>query len=146
MSSSRYTSTLHQRDARTQLFETRAGSPGYGYSEDKSAPFRSATPNARGQYSDTVMSGLESQNDNELEGLTARVRMLKTITTKIGDEVRDSTKLMTTLETGFESTQVRLKGTYKRMMVMADRSGIPFKYWLMFFGFVFFMFWLVRWL
>lgn len=46
-----------------------------------SAPgqYRSATPNSRGQYSDAVLSELESQNDEQMEGMSARVRMLKEV-------------------------------------------------------------------
>lgn len=68
--------SLHQRDARTQLFD---GFDSSSSSRPNSPGFRTATPNARGQYSDSVMSGLESQNENELEGLTARVRLLKDV-------------------------------------------------------------------
>jgi blocked-early-in-transport protein 1 len=35
---------------------------------------------------------LEEQNDDKLEGLSAKVRILKDITVGIGNEVRDSTK------------------------------------------------------
>ena len=41
--------------------------------------FRTATPNQRGQYSDAVLSELESQNDEQLEGMSAKVRMLKDV-------------------------------------------------------------------
>ena len=33
----------------------------------------------RGQYSDAVLSELESQNDSELEGMSAKVKMLKDV-------------------------------------------------------------------
>lgn len=33
----------------------------------------------RGHYSDAVLSSLESQNDAEVEGITAKVRMLKDV-------------------------------------------------------------------
>ena len=33
----------------------------------------------RGQYSDAVLSSLESQNDEEVEGITAKVKMLKNV-------------------------------------------------------------------
>lgn len=33
----------------------------------------------RGQYSDAVLSSLESQNDEEVEGITAKVKMLKSV-------------------------------------------------------------------
>ncbi|KAL9066260.1 MAG: hypothetical protein Q9157_007210 [Trypethelium eluteriae] len=41
--------------------------------------FRSATPNKRGQYSDAVLNELESQNDAQVEGISAKVRMLKDV-------------------------------------------------------------------
>ncbi|KAK9433774.1 hypothetical protein V1505DRAFT_383084 [Lipomyces doorenjongii] len=93
MSSSRFTSTLHQRDARTQLFDgydvSRSSSPSLGNSSNGTpSGFRAATPNSRGQYSDSVMSGLESQNDHEMEGLTARVRLLKDLWLDYGENWR----------------------------------------------------------
>ena len=33
----------------------------------------------RGQYSDAVLSELENQNDQQLEGMSAKVRMLKDV-------------------------------------------------------------------
>jgi len=33
----------------------------------------------RGQYSDAVLSELESQNDAQVEGMTAKVKMLKDV-------------------------------------------------------------------
>lgn len=33
----------------------------------------------RGHYSDAVLSSLESQNDAEVEGITAKVKMLKDV-------------------------------------------------------------------
>lgn len=33
----------------------------------------------RGQYSDAVLSELESQNDGHLEGMSAKVKMLKDV-------------------------------------------------------------------
>lgn len=35
----------------------------------------------RGQYSDAVLSSLESQNDAEVEGISAKVRALKEVLT-----------------------------------------------------------------
>lgn len=34
---------------------------------------------SRGHYSDAVLSSLESQNDAEVEGITAKVKMLKNV-------------------------------------------------------------------
>jgi blocked-early-in-transport protein 1 len=101
-------STLHQRDPRTSssLFDSYGGDsrpaskspgrgpgpgPGYSYgaypgdgymSGGSSTPgggYRAATPNAKGHYSDAVLSHLESQNDAEVEGITAKVKMLKDV-------------------------------------------------------------------
>lgn len=41
--------------------------------------YRSATPNAKGHYSDSVLESLESQNDEQIEGMSAKVRMLKDV-------------------------------------------------------------------
>jgi blocked-early-in-transport protein 1 len=44
------------------------------------SPYRSATPNSRGQYSSAVLDELESQNDNEHVGvLTGKVKQLKEV-------------------------------------------------------------------
>ena len=41
--------------------------------------FRPATPNSKGQYSDSVMDTLESQNDEKVEGLSKKVKMIKDV-------------------------------------------------------------------
>ncbi|OJD31529.1 snare complex subunit [Diplodia corticola] len=177
--SSRFSSNLHQRDARSQLFspyDQRKASPsphsrpasrspagaGYGFPAASSAgpafsaypggsnsnppsqsSYRSATPNTRGQYSDAVLSELESQNDEELSGMSAKVRMLKDITTAIGDEIRDSTALAEKMNDSFDNTRVRLRGTMNRMLRMAERTGVGWKVWVAFFAAVILLFWYV---
>ncbi|XTI95010.1 hypothetical protein V2W45_1443537 [Cenococcum geophilum] len=159
------------RDARSALFSTydRTSSPskskpgtpasnGYGYggpafsaypsSSSSSSPsaggaFRPATPNARGQYSDAVLSELESQNEEQLEGMSAKVKMLKDITVAIGDEIRDSTALAEKMNDSFDGTRVRLRGTMNRMLRMAERTGVGWKAWLGFFAAVIVLFWYV---
>lgn len=44
---------------------------------------RSATPNGKGQYSDAVLSGLESQNDEQVSVLSSKVSMLKDVSTSL---------------------------------------------------------------
>ncbi|OCK78112.1 hypothetical protein K432DRAFT_384124 [Lepidopterella palustris CBS 459.81] len=117
------------------------GSPG-GLSAGGPA-FRSATPNSRGQYSDAVLSELESQNDEQLEGMSAKVRMLKDITVAIGDEIRSSTALAASMEDSFDNTRARLRGTMTRMLRMAERTGVGWKAWLGFFAAVILLFWYV---
>jgi hypothetical protein len=101
-------SSLHQRDSRSALFEGYApeqsrrpasGSPstlggGYGYGGYGAQPssgslgvesqaYRPATPNRRGQYSDAVLSELESQNDAQVEGILGKVKTLKSVSEPI---------------------------------------------------------------
>ncbi|KAF8247544.1 SNARE domain-containing protein, partial [Wilcoxina mikolae CBS 423.85] len=105
--------------------------------------YRAATPNRKGQYSAAVMEELESQNDAQVEGLSAKVRMLKDITVAIGDEVRSSTSLMETMNDGFENTREKLRGTMKNMLRMARRTGVGWKAWMGFFVAVVVLFWWV---
>ncbi|EPQ28911.1 uncharacterized protein PFL1_03712 [Pseudozyma flocculosa PF-1] len=66
---------------------------------------------------------LEEQNDQRLEGLSARVKMLKDITTGIGNEVREGTKDMGALGEAFSNTSAFLGGTMSRMNRMAQRQS-----------------------
>lgn len=103
--------SLHQRDARSQLFAGYSGdrsarsSPssvggGYGYSGGSSTPggagasqhlgvagggggYRPATPNRKGQYSDAVLNELESQNDDQVAGILGKVRVLKDVSVSL---------------------------------------------------------------
>ncbi|KAI1201928.1 hypothetical protein F5X97DRAFT_270360 [Nemania serpens] len=160
-------SNLHQRDSRSALFEGYSGadstrrqvsasasaSPapgGYGYNGGGSSSsqhlgvesrgYRPATPNSRGQYSDAVLSELESQNDQQVEGILGKVKILKEMTVAIGDEIRDSSALAEKMNDTFDSTRLRLRGTMNRMLVMAERTGVGWKVWLGFFAAVIFIF------
>lgn len=67
------------------------------------------------------------------------------MTVAIGDEIRDSSALAGKMNDSFDNTRVRLRGTMNRMLVMAERTGIPWKVWLGFFAAVsmlFFWVWL----
>ncbi|CAG8939185.1 unnamed protein product [Penicillium salamii] len=94
------------------------------------------------QTKNAVLSSLESQNDAEVEGISAKVKMLKDITLAIGDEIRDTTH-MSELEDSFDNTRVRLRGTMNRMMRMADSTGVGWRVWLGFFVAVFLLFFYV---
>ncbi|RKF58062.1 Protein transport protein BET1 [Erysiphe neolycopersici] len=106
--------------------------------------FRAATPNQRGQYSNAILSSLESQNDSEVEGILGKVRLLKSMTVAIGDEIRESSALADMMNERFESTRVRLRGTMSRMLVMAQKTGVGWKVWLAFFVAVILLFWWVK--
>ncbi|KAL5338787.1 putative SNARE complex subunit [Aspergillus crustosus] len=159
---------LHRRDPRasSSLFDSYNGdsrpasrSPGnvggYGYGgysggggggdkpvNGNAAGFKSATPNSKGHYSDAVLSHLESQNEEEVEGITAKVKMLKNLTIAIGDEIRDTTHI-SDLNDSFENTRTRIGGNMKRMLRMAERTGVGWKVWLGFFALVFLLFFYV---
>lgn len=45
--------------------------------------FRPATPNRNGQYSDAVLSELESQNDDQASEMSKKVKMLKDVCCKV---------------------------------------------------------------
>ncbi|KAL7950983.1 hypothetical protein V8C42DRAFT_308141 [Trichoderma barbatum] len=106
---------------------------GYGDAGTPSHAYRTATPNKKGQYSDAVLNELESQNDEQVAGILGKVRVLKDMTAAIGDEIRESSALAEKMNDTFDSTRVRLRGTMNRMLIMAQRSGISWKWWLLFF-------------
>ncbi|CAI7640216.1 unnamed protein product [Penicillium bialowiezense] len=116
-------------------------SPGPNAYADKPG-YQNASPNKKGHYSDAVLSSLESQNDAEVEGISAKVKMLKDITLAIGDEIRDTTN-MTELNDSFDNTRVRLRGTMNRMLRMADSTGVGWRVWLGFFVAVWLLFFYV---
>ncbi|GAB0137742.1 hypothetical protein EsDP_00005996 [Epichloe bromicola] len=166
-------SSLHQRDSRSALFEgytpdhtPRGPSPGSnssggygghigsgsyapnanggGYGVERHA-YRTAAPNKKGQYSDAVLNELESQNDAQVAGILGKVRTLKDMTVAIGDEIRESSALAEKMNDTFDSTRIRLRGTMNRMLLMAERTGVGWKVWLLFFaavGMLFFYVWL----
>ncbi|KAL4959420.1 SNARE domain- containing protein [Aspergillus stella-maris] len=159
-------SDLHRRDPRasSSLFDSYSGdsrpasrSPGnvggYGYGgytgggssmngNGGTPGYKSATPNSKGHYSDAVLSHLESQNDEEVEGISAKVKMLKDITIAIGDEIRDTTHI-DNLNDSFENTRTRIRGNMTRMLRMAERTGVGWKVWVGFFALVFLLFFYV---
>ncbi|KAH6848342.1 hypothetical protein B0I37DRAFT_377323 [Chaetomium sp. MPI-CAGE-AT-0009] len=178
-------SSLHQRDSRSDLFKgytggasrtvsaspsrqpqqqqqqqfgNGAGGSGYGYGGYQpggagasgsshlgvagpgAGGYRPATPNRKGQYSDAVLNELESQNDQQVDGILGKVRLLKDMTVAIGDEIRESSALAEKMNDGFDQTRLRLGRTMNRMMVMAERTGVGWRVWLVFFAAVIFLF------
>jgi blocked-early-in-transport protein 1 len=113
------------------------------YPSNQTGQYRAATPNSKGQYSDAVLSELESQNDQEMTGMSAKVRKLKEIANAIGDEIRDSSALADSMNSTFDSTSARLRGTMNRMLQMAASTGIGWRAWLAFFAAVMLLFWYV---
>ncbi|KAK4240308.1 hypothetical protein C8A03DRAFT_31611 [Achaetomium macrosporum] len=110
-----------------------SGSSHLGIGVTESRGYRPATPNRKGQYSDAVLNELESQNDEQVEGIMGKVKMLKDMTVAIGDEIRESSALAEKMNEGFDQTRLRLGRTMNRMLVMAERTGVGWRVWLAFF-------------
>ncbi|KAI0047987.1 hypothetical protein FA95DRAFT_1595416 [Auriscalpium vulgare] len=87
---------------------------------------------------------LEGQNDEALEGLSSKVRMLKDLSVGIGNEVRESAIQLTQMNDAFAETSGILGGTFRRMNNMAARQGCRWL-WYIVFLFVVFWFFLVVW-
>ncbi len=88
-----------------------------------------------------MLEELESQNENTATTLLSqKVGQLKQLTVAIGEEIRDSSDLAGKINEQFEGTGVRLKGTMRRMMRMAEKTGVGWRVWLGFFVAVWFLF------
>ncbi|GAA5974119.1 hypothetical protein JCM11641_003447 [Rhodosporidiobolus odoratus] len=114
---SRRDGLLH-RD-RAALFSSRSSSPLplYNRQGDRYAADRTA-------------EDLEGQNEEALEGLSQKVKLLKNITINIGNEVRDSTKMLGGMNDTFGETGSVLSGTMKKMQKMARRQGGQWCLWM----------------
>ncbi|KAL9109581.1 MAG: hypothetical protein Q9227_005761 [Pyrenula ochraceoflavens] len=104
-----------------------------GPSNSSSDGYRPATPNSKGQYSSSVLDSLESQNATQESILLGKVSQFKTLAVAMGDEIRESSAFAEKLNETFENSQVRLRGTMKRMLRMAEKTGIGWRVWLLFF-------------
>jgi len=88
---------------------------------------------------------LEGQNDEQLEGLSAKVKLLKDITIGIGNEVRESTVQLSQMNDAFAETSGILAGTFRRMNNMAERQGCRWLWYILFLVMVFWFFIVVWW-
>ncbi len=68
------------------------------------------------------------------------MRQLKELTSAIGDEIRDSSALAEKMNDQFDNTRTKLQGTMKRMLRMAEKTGVGWKVWVGFFIFVWLLF------
>ncbi|GAA5826168.1 hypothetical protein JCM11251_007192 [Rhodosporidiobolus azoricus] len=129
---------LHRDPNRTALFSSNSRSssplPMYNRPSERYAAERTA-------------EDLEGQNEEALEGLSQKVKLLKNITINIGQEVRDSTKMLNGMNDTFGETGNFLGGTMKKMKKMARKQGGQWCLWmafLMIVGLVFFWTWVWR--
>ncbi|ORY22507.1 hypothetical protein BCR39DRAFT_551484 [Naematelia encephala] len=132
---------------------------GAGPSSGRTSPYPPTRPASNlSQYSESPYGGgmgsgytrtahdLEGQNDERLEGLLGRVKILKDITVGIGNEVRDSNMHLTGMNDAFSSTSSFLGGTFRRMNKMAKRQGGNWCWFMLFLLFVLWIFVVVWWL
>ncbi|RPD63184.1 hypothetical protein L226DRAFT_528007 [Lentinus tigrinus ALCF2SS1-7] len=144
--SQRYRTTLRDR---SQLLGTNEYST--PPSSGRSSPYGGALANGSGRENPFQPMGqryaddLESQNDEHLEGLTAKVKLLKDITIGIGNEVRESTVQLSQMNDAFSETSGILKGTFRRMNNMAARQGCRWLWYIVFLLIVFWFFIVVWW-
>ncbi|SCZ92667.1 BZ3500_MvSof-1268-A1-R1_Chr5-2g08085 [Microbotryum saponariae] len=136
---------------------------GLSHRENRAALLASSNPSSRshsplpthypkhlqGPYANASRTAddLESQNEDNLQGLSAKVKLLKDITINIGNEVRDSTKLLSNMNDQYAETGGFLSGTMSKMGRMAKRQGGQWCLWMMFLlliGTIFFWTWLLR--
>ncbi|GAA93446.1 uncharacterized protein L969DRAFT_96030 [Mixia osmundae IAM 14324] len=131
-----------------QAARSKTASPNpYAYAASTGPGFAGSNGSAQesSYASNRTADDLEGQNDEHLEGLSAKVKMLKDITVGIGNEVRDSTKMLSGMNDTFGETSGFLQGTVKRMGNMASKQGGRWFYWLLFLIVVFWLF-VLRWL
>ncbi|GAA5924198.1 SNARE domain- containing protein [Sporobolomyces koalae] len=115
---------LHRDPARTALFSSssRSNSP---------LPLYNQNPSQR-YAQDRAAEDIEGQNDEALGQLSQKVKLLKNITINIGNEVRDSTKMLNGMNDTFGETGDFLSGTMKKMKRMAKKQGGQWCLWIAF--------------
>jgi len=88
---------------------------------------------------------LEGQNDERLEGLAAKVKLLKDISVGIGNEVKNSVPDLDNLADTFAESSGLLNGTFRRMNNMSQRQGCRWLWYMVFLIVVFWFFIVVWW-
>ncbi|KAH9487129.1 Protein transport protein bet1, partial [Psilocybe cubensis] len=112
----------------------------------RSTPFGGSVYNPSTQFNGhRYADDLEGQNDEALDGLSAKVKLLKDITIGIGNEVRESTIQLSQMNDAFAETGGILSGTFRRMNNMAARQGCRWLWYIVFLVIVFWFFMVVWW-
>ncbi|AET39531.1 Bet1p Ecym_4492 [Eremothecium cymbalariae DBVPG len=139
-------STVHQR---TQLFGPEFSKP----VERSRSPFNNGSHqnnsnnniNGSLDYSQSMLAQLESQSDAEVGIMSEKLKALKNLSLRMGEEIRGSSHTLDELGNTFEQGSVKLKRTFNKMMIMAKKSKISIKTWLLIFfsvGVLFFYVWI----
>lgn len=139
--SSRYQSKVHQREGRTALFDTTGEEPPKLPADDdyerSSSPY---TKEPKRDMNAAILSQLESQNEDTVNTMSSKIAALKGLSVKMGDQIRQSNLDLGELGSDFTVTSARIKNIVKQMTIMAEKTGIPLKVWLIFFVIVFLLF------
>ncbi|CAO1624994.1 unnamed protein product [Parajaminaea phylloscopi] len=88
---------------------------------------------------------LEEGNDERLQGLSDRVKILKDITLGIGNEVREGTKDLNSLQEAMSNAGALLNNTFNKMNHMARRQGGWFCNMMLFLLFICWLFVFLWW-
>lgn len=104
---------------------------------------RSRYPESPFQYGDAANDHAEAQNDQLVEAISSKISVLKDLSLNIGKEASNTNGVLSTLGEQFDSARTSVKGTVKRLVKTADESGVGWRQWLLFAGFVVFCFWVV---
>lgn len=110
--------------------------------DDSSSPYGKGP---RFDYTQSTMAQLESQSDEQMGQMGQRIQALKSLSLRMGDEIRSGNHSLNDLGSTFENTKEKLKGTFNNMMDMAKRSKVSIKTWLIIFalvGVLFFWVWI----
>ncbi|KAI8888189.1 hypothetical protein K501DRAFT_282904 [Backusella circina FSU 941] len=73
--------------------------------------------------SDRDLDYLEGQNEEDISGLSAKVKILKNITGRIGDEIRSGNSLIDTMNDQFSNTGSVLGKTMNNFKIMASKES-----------------------
>jgi blocked-early-in-transport protein 1 len=108
----RYSSTPDNTSSYNSYAPPSSGPSFSAYPGDAGTPsntFRAPTPNrnASGAMSMAELEHLESQGDEQIGSIIGKIGRLKDLSLRIGDEIRDSSKLADTMNDTFSGTSLR---------------------------------------
>ncbi|KAI7906698.1 uncharacterized protein BX663DRAFT_202489 [Cokeromyces recurvatus] len=84
---------------------------------------RNGEPMVSMNMNDRDLDYLESQNDEEISGLSAKVQILKNITGKIGEEIRSGNSFLEQMNDQFSNTGSILGKTMDNFKIMASKES-----------------------
>ncbi|KAI8371381.1 uncharacterized protein BYT42DRAFT_580041 [Radiomyces spectabilis] len=125
---------LHNRSALLgDTSRTWTPSPSSHMFNSASTPGSSPERSYKVKMDDGDLEHLESQSDERITGLSAKVKLLKTITGKIGDEIKHGNSIIDTMNDQFSNTGGILGKTMRNFKVMAEKESGATMCYLMFF-------------